>query len=468
MPAFLFLLLLLPLPQEKQTLAGAIEKRVQSAGLGESKVGITIHSLKEDKPLYRKSGDEEFLLASNTKLFPCAAALDLLGPDYEFTTELNREETTEGARLVVTGTGDPHISGRDFQDNPSALFERWAAVLKEKKMLSFPAGILLVIDKFETTGYQPGWSDYPKDAWWAAPFGQFSLNDNCVDVLYAPGAKEGDPVRLTLLPDTRFILLKNEARTVKGRGKLAFQGARKPGTNEIRFKGDLAVGNPQAKTWIAIQDPARYFGCVLKETLQRNGIEIGETLQIVDRAPEKLTRVTAHASKLDRIIQVCLSVSQNVYAEMLLHHLGWKTAGKGTRENGLRAIETFLEKTKLPVARLQDGSGLTRENRSSPDGVTALLRKMRTHKHARSFFEALAVNGAKEGTLRKRMKDAPLAGRIRGKTGHLNGVSTLSGYAEGKNGETYVFSILINGPAKFMDDADRLQDRICELLVTGP
>jgi D-alanyl-D-alanine carboxypeptidase/D-alanyl-D-alanine-endopeptidase (penicillin-binding protein 4) len=91
---------------------------------------------------------------------------------------------------------------------------------------------------------------------------------------------------------------------------------------------------------------------------------------------------------------------------------------------------------------------------------------MRLHRHAKVFIDSLAVNGDPKGTLKHRLRAPDLKGRVRAKTGHIGGVSSLSGYVDSAGGDTYVFSILSNaGEQTKMGLADQMEDRICELLA---
>jgi D-alanyl-D-alanine carboxypeptidase/D-alanyl-D-alanine-endopeptidase (penicillin-binding protein 4) len=87
---------------------------------------------------------------------------------------------------------------------------------------------------------------------------------------------------------------------------------------------------------------------------------------------------------------------------------------------------------------------------------------------ARSYLDSLAVSGA-EGTLSTRMRQGPAAGRVRAKTGFINGVSALSGFVQREDGRTFVFSVLVNYP--HVDGLNSkcfkpMQDELCELLAS--
>ncbi len=428
-----------------------------------ARVGVSIRFVEDGRTVYANLAEEPFLLASNTKLLTTAAALCALGPDFRFRTAAG----TAGGDLHVFGGGDPNISGRFHDDDPTAIFRLWAARLKD-------AGVTRVNDLVLHTGIfddehvNPGWDRYDPWFWWAAPFGALSLNDNCVDLKVRPGPV-GEPGAVVLSPDTAYVTIANQTETA-ARPRRPFGFTRRAGTNTITLRGEIdsRAGTPTYS--VTIHDPTMFFGAVLRETLAREGIAVSGAIQESPRPVgevEGFRELAAHESDLPSTLAVCNRRSQNFYAEMILRTLGWKTRGRGTLENGLASVAGFLARDVGAANVSQaDGSGLTRENRASPEDLVRLLLYMRRHRHAREFLESLPAAGMPETTLRNRMKDEDLRGRVRAKTGHLAGVSTLSGYAESQAGESYAFSILVNNErGSSTSAADRLQDRICGLLV---
>ncbi len=429
-------------------------------GLKEAKVGVLIYSTRAGQAVYGLNEREPFRLASNTKLLTTASALARLGPDFRFRTSVG----TIGADLHVFGGGDPNLSGRFHEDDPVAIFRQWAAKLKAAGVARVE-NLVLHTGAFDGQHLNPGWKGYDLWWWWSAPFGALSLNDNCVDLRVEPGA-EGEPLKVRISPETAYVTIVNQTRT-SAKPQRPFGFTRAPGTNTITLRGELGA---RASYSVAIHDPSAFFGAVLKETLAREGIEVAGRVEESEKPAEECPGYRELAfweSGLPATLAACNQPSQNFYAEMLLRTLGWKSKGKGTLENGLAAAREFLAgEAKLEELSQQDGSGLTRENRASPADLVKLLLHMRSHKDGKVFIDSLPSNGAAKGTLRNRMTAADVRGRVRAKTGHISGVSALSGYAESLGGDTWIFSILVNledgGPS---GGADRLQDRICELLV---
>jgi len=146
--------------------------------------------------------------------------------------------------------------------------------------------------------------------------------------------------------------------------------------------------------------------------------------------------------------------SDNFFAEMLLKDLSFQASGRGSTRGGARLAAAHARRLGSR-ARLVDGSGLSRGNVASPAEVGDLLLAILHEDYSDAFLRSLAVAGA-DGTLATRMRSGPARGRCHGKTGTLSNVSALSGYCEARSGDTYAFSILMNGvytaPARVVQD----------------
>ena len=435
-------------PQEKPALRDQLEAAVAASRIKDGRAGLLVHSARDGRAVYALHERDPFLLASNTKLLTTAAALVKLGPAFVFRTPVG----LAGENLHVAGAGDPNISGRFHDDDPAAVFKRWAARLKAAGVTQI-RDVVLHTGAFDGPSMNPGWKDYDPWWWWAAPFGPLSLNDNCVDITLEP-TSEGEPLKVSISPDTGYVKIVNATRTAKRPKPFGF--TRRPGTNTITLSGELAA---KATYSVTIHDPTLYFGTVLLETLAKAGVScVGKLSESRDPLPPGFKEIDAAEHPLPDTLAACNQPSQNFYAEMLLRVLGAKAKGVGSLETGLEAVREFMEKdVKAETVSQADGSGLTRENRAAAVDLVKLLLHMKDHK---AFVDSLPVNGAEKGTLRRRLLHPDVRGRVRAKTGHISGVSTLSGYVESRSGDTFTFSILVNAGG-----GDALQDRICEILA---
>jgi len=457
---------LAPAPPPFQFTA-ALDEQVRAAYGVAPAIGVHVVELGTGEPVYAWSADEQRIIASNTKLFTTAAALDALGPGYLFETRLLARGRVEDGVLAgdlgVVGGGDPSISGRGNGD-PYAVFRAWAAALRERGIARVEGDLLLDHGLFDDGVIHPDWPTGQLTSWYEAPVAGLSFNDNCVLVRVWPGGKGGQP-RVELVPPVPLFAVENTARTVASSRRQFVHIGRRGDTLEIR--GKIWYGSGPVETWVTVPDPVAYFGAAVRDALSREGVELSGRLVPVERLPGPLwRRVAVHRSDLLEAVRVTNKRSQNFYAESLLKLLAAERCSTGTWANGVREVGDFLSSIGVPRGgfTMTDGSGMSRGNRFTPRQVTTLLRHMYSHPAGAEFVQSMPYGGEDMGSWKKRLADPPYAGNVYAKTGTLDGVSALSGYARALSGKTYAFSILCN-QARSAADARRAQDRIVMALV---
>jgi serine-type D-Ala-D-Ala carboxypeptidase/endopeptidase (penicillin-binding protein 4) len=211
--------------------------------------------------------------------------------------------------------------------------------------------------------------------------------------------------------------------------------------------------------------PARAAARDLRKTLIARGITVSTSRVAVGQAPGGARLLAAVDSPpLWRIVRFMDQESDNFTAEMLLKAVGAYAGAGGTTADGV-AIEREVLSTLIPqdigLVRMIDGSGLSRANRSTASAFAHLLAAASAdHNLGPALTGALSVAGV-NGTLRSRLAHMG----VRGKTGTLDGVSSLSGYVINKSGHRLAFSILMNGPFLSLWKAHEAQDRIVTTLA---
>ncbi len=141
-----------------------------------------------------------------------------------------------------------------------------------------------------------------------------------------------------------------------------------------------------------------------------------------------------------KLIQLTNAPSDNYLAEMLLKGLGAQFDGAGTTAAGAAVVrqEVFSQFGVSPL--LNDGSGLSRADATSPIQVVTLLEKMYGNP---DFFNSLAIGG-ETGTLRHETLGTAAFGVCHGKTGTLHDVANLAGYCQARDGHELAFAFLAN------------------------
>jgi D-alanyl-D-alanine carboxypeptidase/D-alanyl-D-alanine-endopeptidase (penicillin-binding protein 4) len=151
---------------------------------------------------------------------------------------------------------------------------------------------------------------------------------------------------------------------------------------------------------------------------------------------------------LAEIIRLVNKYSSNVMARQLLLTLAAEKAGRpGTTAGGQKVVAEFLasQGISVPGLVLENGSGLSREERITAEGLADVLLAAWRSQYMPEFAASLPLS-ATDGTLRKRFRSPDMQGRLRMKTGSLEGVSALAGYVNAASGRTFVTVVIVNDP----------------------
>ncbi len=466
LPLVLSLCLFVPgLAAAQSPLQRALAAEVAQTAAASGALGVNVVELKTGEAVFSHHPDELRVIASNSKLFTTAATLDALGPGYFFETRLLMRGSADRGVLKgdlgVVGSGDPQISGREYGGDPYGAFRPWAAALRQKGIQRI-TGDLYLADNFEATRIHPEWPRDQLTDWYEAPIASLAFSDNCILVRVWPG-KAGGLAVVETVPPVPIVRVDDTALTTSRRqGSRLFVGR----TGDLlTVRGSIDAGSGPFETWVTVPDPVLYFGLGLRAALAEEGIAVDGEIRPVPRLPGAIwERVAIHRSDLVTAITTTNKHSQNFYAETLSKVLGASRCGDGSWSAGTRAIEEFMASIgALPGSvHLVDGSGMSRSNQATPRAITTLLRHMFFHSAGAEFAQSLPFGGEDMKSWKRRLAAPPYRGNVFAKTGTLNGVSALSGYARAVSGKTYAFSIVLE---RSRLDAHGAQDRIVMALI---
>ncbi|MFZ9488389.1 MAG: D-alanyl-D-alanine carboxypeptidase/D-alanyl-D-alanine endopeptidase [Ilumatobacteraceae bacterium] len=323
--------------------------------------------------------------ASNMKLLVAAAALDVLGADYRFTTSLigNRVGDTIVGNLWLVGGGDPVLSTRAYP--PTQLYpttsptflDSLADELRASGINKITGSVVGDESRYDDERYVPTWGDGIRSIE-AGPLGALMVDD---------GTLLGDPFK----PAQPAV------------------GAATAFTRLLRARGITVIAAP--RSGVAPTD----------------GVTIGEVI----------------SAPLGVLLGDVLANSDNNAAELLLKEIGLVDEGSPTRVAGLQAVASVLVQRGISTdgVVLVDGSGLDANNRLTCSLLVDLLESFGSQS---VLAEGLALAGS-TGTLREQLTTPPAVRRVRAKTGTLRTSKALSGFYEVSDG-AITFSLLLNGP----------------------
>lgn len=444
-------------------LSGQIDAILRASDVTGGDVGIYVADAKTGTPLYARNADQPLNPASNMKLITSASALDRFGPQHTFTTRVLGDDVDDGVvggSLYVRGQGEAFLLFEDFID--------WAAQLEQKGITKVEGDIVVDDDVFDGAYLPPGFEQKDEDASYRSPIGAVSVNFNAVTAVITPADKAGERPNVRLVPPNEHVEVVNRASTRNG-GRRRLMVASKTTENGTKLVIDGYTGTRSSPQYVRkrIDNPPVFAGSVFKEALDMVGIEVAGAVTTGD-TPESAETLVSHRSQpLSYVILAMNKWSNNFMAEQLLRVQGAEGDTPSTWEAAKKSVNAFLveEVGFAPGSfNVHNGSGLYSGNEVSAKQFVQLLRYMDEHPNAPEFKASLTIGGV-DGTLRNRLEDPSVKGRVRGKTGTLNEVSALSGYARTASGRVVAFSILFDETPRRGWLYRPEQDRIVEAIV---
>jgi D-alanyl-D-alanine carboxypeptidase/D-alanyl-D-alanine-endopeptidase (penicillin-binding protein 4) len=422
-------------------LAGRINGIVHQPG--QSKVDFSIEVVKAEsgERVYSHNAQRALIPASNMKIVVTAAALEYLGPDYKFVTEVG----LCGDTLVIIGGGDP-LLGDEKTDSKYGrgggwVFEDIGAALKEQGIASI-RDVLVDAGVFDSERVHPNWPREQLNRWYACEVSGVNYNDNCIDMEVK---NVGGRAVVSIKPSTDFVKITNRVRAIV-RGKSGVGALRTSVPNALTVKGK--VKKAEGPFPVAIERPAAFFGYLLAEHLVRSGIKTeGELVEKAVPEDCKVRVLKEYTHSLSDCLARCNKNSLGLAAESLLKMMAANS--RPDRKNGSWArgrviVSRYMGGLGIDGSQyyVDDASGLSRQNKLSAHAVTAVLRRVYKSRNWKLYEDSLAVGGV-DGTIKRYFKEAKYKGKVLGKTGYISRVKTFSGICKSRGGD-YMFSILAN------------------------
>ncbi|PWU13422.1 MAG: D-alanyl-D-alanine carboxypeptidase/D-alanyl-D-alanine-endopeptidase [Bdellovibrio sp.] len=443
-------------------LSNEIDSILRKQKLDHGDLGMFI-ALEETEPLFERNAKKLFIPASVTKLLTAGAVLQNFPPGTKFKTQLWAdspiEENALKGPLYLKGLGDPSFVSESL----------WVLVNNFIRTgIRRVDGDVLVDDSFfDRVRFDPSRQKERVDRAFDAPTGAMSFNWNSVNVYVRPGKKAGDPARVFLDPENDYVHLDNAVRTAAGAIKADVSVDRKDGGDNggdiIHVRGKIGLEADEAVVFKNINQPDLWSGYNLKSFLAQRGIQIKGQVKAGSTPSSARLLAEVDSKPIEQVLADMNKFSNNYVAEMLTKHLGTLKAQPGSIANGVLVIRDFVQSLGLGPADFSvvNPSGFTRENRLTAKALWRILRFIQNQFRVEpEFMVSLPIAGI-DGTLKKRMRDTAAERWVRAKTGLLNSVVALAGFAGRKDGKVVPFVFLYNGSA----DESRVRHVFDDVLV---
>ncbi len=405
-------------------------------------------SLDRKRPLLAINAEEIVIPASNNKVFSAIWALDVLGPDYRFPTDLllpggvPRDGVLRGD-VYLRGSGDPAFGYPEFTRDSMEPLRIMARQLKARGVRVVEGGVVGDGTIFDSLHHGPEW---PRDtgngaAYYAPGVGGLPFQRNVAWVHVTP-TRPGAPAAWRLDPPAPIPVVS----AVRTGGARAW-AARKPESDTIQIKGGVSGRGP-FRYPVGVTKPGLLAAGGLRQALLDEGIQVRGGVRL-GKTPKEAKLVHRHYSmRLADMVPKLNRDSDNFFAEHLWMAAVAQSIGEGSyTKGGPPSAKFFIQRAGVKHGQLwqADGSGLSALNRTSALALVSALAYADRRPWSKEFHESMALAGDSKGTLRRLFVGGPAYKNLHAKTGYIRGVRSLSGYVTAANGERVVFSFIYNG-----------------------
>ena len=437
----------------------AVQQIINNPALKHASIGISVVDLSTGQSVVSHDAEKSLTPASVLKLITTATAIEALGDNYRYRTDVALD-ANDPTRILILGSGDPTLGSEVFKQSRDRFFNDSRQLLEKALTKDKEYSIYVVDNLFGYDGVSPEWTWIDMGNYYAAGAYGISLFDNSYRLFFNTVNKDVCPVIIRTDPEIKGLTFRNELRlNSSGRDNGYIYG--EPFSYDRSVKGDIPGGRSSFSIKGDIPDPGQLLGDKLAESLRGGGFKISG---VETSRNDYLSRVCATSKTsshkveqvlftqvsrpLKEIIREVNVESNNHYAEHLIRTIG-RHYKPDIYDNALVAgvdyVADYWKKKGVDIASLTmyDGSGLAPQNAVSP----RLLTDMLSYMYNRSSYSATFINSlpkaGHDGTLRNFMTNTKYNGKIIAKSGSIGGVQCFAGYLiDGE--KKYAFSIMIN------------------------
>jgi D-alanyl-D-alanine carboxypeptidase/D-alanyl-D-alanine-endopeptidase (penicillin-binding protein 4) len=451
--------LLLGFKAAAQNLPRPAQQALRAAGIPTSSVGVWVQDLDAAKPTLALHAQASMHPASVMKLVTTYAALELLGPAYQWKTEAY----LDGDDLVLRGYGDPNLNYESFWLLLRNLRERGLRELRGDVVLDRSYFGPAQYSAFDSELFRP--YNVTPDA--------LLVNFKALRFTFIPEGDKG--VRVFAEPALPGLEIVNQLKLGEGScpdGNRAFreliEASFQSQPPRASFIGTYPLSCGERDLNIALHDPQDYVAAMIRHLWGEMGVSWSGRVRDGSVSPAARLIYVHESEPLGDIVRDINKFSNNVMARQLFLTLGAQLAGPPAREDqAARAVREWVASKKIsaPELVLENGSGLSRVERISPEHLGQLLVAAWHSPVMPEFVSSLPVVAA-DGTMKKRLKGERIAGNAHIKTGLLADARAIAGYVLDRRGRRHVVVMIANHPKA--PQADAAMDALLEWVYDSP
>lgn len=403
--------------------------------------GLIIEELATGRRLVNHNPERLFIPASVTKLVTSASVMSLCDSTERFATSAFATGAVKdgvlNGNIVIYTVGDPTLQST-YLPASGGIADSIASALKRSGINRITGRVIVDEKYFDQTEKVPaGWMSEDLTQTYGAELFATNYRDNRVTVKLPGGSTSPVTPALKIVADGK----RGAARISRDRNE---RFLRVSGSGRVSAK----VANPVP--WSTLQND-------VESALAMRGVALDK--EVISPKSSKL--IYRHRSpKYVDILRSLMVRSDNLMAEGMLRAI----APGQSRAEALLTEREVWDDFEIPSSNIviEDGSGLSRNNRISPRFLRDILKLMATSRVGRSYIRLFPRVGV-EGTVRGLLKDTPLSGRLVMKSGSMRGVQSYAGYLLDEQGRpSHIISFMSNN---FKYSREALKKDLSDILL---
>ncbi len=456
----------------QQNFQSELQKLLTKPEYKNATVGISIVDLKNGLPLFELNSEKLMIPASTLKIVTTATALEILGAEYRFKTQVGfigdiKNINELKGDLVIIGGGDPTLGSSYFSNiNKSDSFINvWVQKIKSAGISKINGDLIFDSSIYDTEKIPSSWNWGDIGNYYGAGVDAFTSYDNLFSITFKSPKTVGEKTEIIAVnPKIEGLEIENEVTASDDSRDLANVFGSPLDKNRV-IRGTIPKNKDAFKIKAAVHNPEKLIAAELIKRLENEGVLFaGKVLYKTIDTNNFKTIFINESPKLADILKVLNYESVNLFAEHLVMQIAVEKAGYGNREKGIELIEQFWQSKGINIDYIimEDGSGLSHFNVVSPSLITSILVFMsQKSENSKVFLNSLPNAGS--GTLSAFNTSFFPENTLKAKSGSMTRVRCYAGYLQLDSGDTAAFSIMFN---HFLGSHSKLTKEMENLLFT--
>jgi len=444
---------------KSNSIDAAINSLASDFSLKNASISFIVKDLDSNKIISEYNPNLSLPSASTMKVVTTAAALDILGSYRKFKTKIMYDGYIDSncvlqGNIYIKGGGDPTLGSKHFSKKHGLFMSNWVLEISSLGIDSVAGSVIGDASFFSDEYVASTWSWGDLGNYYGAGVSGLSIYDNTVKFEFSSGPNARDSTIVDCFyPYTPDLVIDNRVKASDTKKDLAYIYGGP--NNWIRtIKGTIPKAQVKYIVKGSMHEPAYVAAFELESALWEIGIGVGGNATTIRRMKSsgiyfESERKDIYQTKSPTVSQIVYwtnLISNNLYAEHLLKHVGVKKYHDGSVFSSTLAVTKYWNSKGIDMTGfyMNDGSGLSRSNAITAAQLVGVLEYMKLKsKYSKSFMSSLPVAG-KTGTMRSIGRKTKIAGNLKAKSGTMTRIKSYAGYVKSASGRNLAFAIVVN------------------------